>query len=116
MCRQRLDRACILQLAHTAGLEGVQKTLQRLRCDFIIDNDRTVVRDYVRSCTTCQRNKTATLHPAGLLQPLDVPTQVWSDISLDFVEGLSKVHGKSVLLTVVDHFSKYAHFIPLGHP
>jgi hypothetical protein len=26
------------------------------------------------------------------------------------------VNGKSVILTVVDRFSKYAHFVPLGHP
>jgi hypothetical protein len=32
------------------------------------------------------------------------------------VEGLPKVHDKSVILTVVDRFSKYAHFIALGHP
>lgn len=56
------------------------------------------------------------LQPAGLLQPLDVPSQVWADISLDFVEGLPKVHRKSVILTVVDRFSKCAHFIPLGYP
>jgi hypothetical protein len=32
------------------------------------------------------------------------------------VEGSPKVHGKYVILTVVDRFSKAAHFIPLGHP
>jgi hypothetical protein len=35
---------------------------------------------------------------------------------MDFVEGLPKVHGKSVILTIVDRFSKSAHFVPLGHP
>jgi len=70
----------------------------------------------VRSCSTCQRNKTQALQPAGLLQPLDVPSQVWADISIDFIEGLPKVGGKSVILTVVDRFSKYAHFIALGQP
>jgi len=105
-----------LQLAHTAGHEGIQKTLQRLRRDFAIDNDRALVRDFVRSCATCQRNKTENLHPAGLLQPLDIPTNIWQDISLDFIEALPKVNGKSAILTVVDRFSKYAHFIPLGHP
>ncbi|KAK1628363.1 hypothetical protein QYE76_002678 [Lolium multiflorum] len=105
-----------LSLAHSAGHEGAQKTLHRLRADFYIPGDSALVRDWVRACVTCQRNKTETLRPAGLLQPLDVPSQVWADISMDFIEGLPKVGGKSVILTVVDRFSKYAHFIALGHP
>jgi hypothetical protein len=86
------------------GHEGVQKTLQRLRGSFI------------RSCSVCQHNKTEHLDLAGLLQPLTVPFGVWRDIILDFVEGFPKVGCKSVILTVVDWFSKYTHFIALGHP
>jgi hypothetical protein len=48
--------------------------------------------------------------------PLLVPNLVWADIALDFIEGLLKVGDKSVILMVVDRFSKYDHFIPLGHP
>jgi hypothetical protein len=51
-----------------------------------------------------------------VLQALEVPSQVWADISMDFIKGLPKVGGKFVILTVVDRFSKYAHFITLGHP
>ena len=35
---------------------------------------------------------------------------------MEFIEGLPKVGGKSVILPAVDRFSKYAHFIALGHP
>jgi transposase InsO family protein len=41
---------------------------------------------------------------------------VWADIGIDFIEALPKVQGKTVILSVVDRFSKYCHFIPLAHP
>jgi hypothetical protein len=41
---------------------------------------------------------------------------VWSDVGLDFIEVQPRVGGKSVILTLVDRFSKYYHFIPLAHP
>jgi hypothetical protein len=106
----------VLRAVHEEGHEGVQRTLHRLRRDFHFPNMKGVVQDLVRACTVCQRNKPEHLHPAGLLLPLPVPQGVWSDIAMDFVEALPRVRGKSVILTVVDRFSKYAHFIPLAHP
>lgn len=44
-----------------------------------------------------------------------IPSTVWSNVAMDFVEALPKVNGKSVILTVVNRFSKSAHFVPLSH-
>jgi hypothetical protein len=108
--------AAVLQHAHDVGHEGVERTLHRLRIDFHLPDALTIVWDHVRACMACQRNKSEHLHLAGLLQPLDVPSVVWADVAMDFVEGFPRISGKSIILTVVNMFSKVAHFIPIGHP
>ena len=74
------------------------------------------IKKYVQQCDICQRNKYDTLAPGGLLQPLPIPAQVWSDISMDFIEGLPRTKGKDTIFVVVDRLTKYAHFCSLGHP
>ena len=106
----------IMAAVHVDGHEGIHRTLHRLHRDFHFPNMRHLVQDFVRACPTCQRYKSEHLHPAGLLMPLPIPTAVWADIGLDFVEALPRVNGKSVILSVIDRFSKYCHFIPLAHP
>jgi hypothetical protein len=39
----------IMELAHSMGHEGIQKTLQRLQQHFIMDDDRRLVEEFVRS-------------------------------------------------------------------
>ena len=70
----------------------------------------------VRECDVCQKNKPDLAAYPGLLQPLPLPTTIWSHISMDFIESLPKSQGKTVILVVVDRLSKYAHFLPLSHP
>lgn len=106
----------MLTAFHEAGHEGTQKTLHRLRADCYWLGMKRDILAFVQQCVTCQRNKYQNLQPVGLLQPLSIPEQIWADISMDFIEGLPKVKGKSVLFVVVDRLSKYAHFVPLAHP
>ena len=46
----------------------------------------------------------------GLLQPIPPPTRVWEDISLDFIVGLPPFVGHTIILVIMDHFSKATHF------
>lgn len=52
----------------------------------------------------------------GFLQPLPIPEGVWRDLSMDFIEGLPKYEGYSVILVVVDRLTKFAHFFLVKHP
>lgn len=100
----------------TGGHEGMQKTYQRLAWEFFWVGMRRDVARFVSECVVCQCNKHSNLAPAGLLQPLALPDQIWEDLSMDFVEGLPKSAGYSVIFVVVDRLSKSAHFTPLKHP
>ena len=65
------------------------------------------------ACPVCARAKGNSQRPQGLLQPLPVPRRPWSHIVVDFVTGLPESQASSVILTIVDCFSKSAHFVAL---
>jgi hypothetical protein len=98
-----------LSWLHKLGRKGVEKTLHCLCRNFHAPGVCRLIQDHVRTCSTCQRNKSEHLHPAGLLQPLDILSTVWLDITVDFVEGFLHVNGKFIVLMVVDRFSKAAY-------
>ena len=70
---------------------------------------------FIEKCDVCQRQKAQTQKPAGLLRPLPIPMRPWDDVSMDLITDLPKSSRDNFenILTVIDRFSKMAHFIPL---
>lgn len=81
------------------------RTYKRLTGELYWEGMKGDVKRHVEECMVCQRNKSLALSPAGLLMPLEIPDVFWSDISMDFIEGLPKAKGYDVILVVVDRLS-----------
>ena len=71
------------------------------------------VASFVGACSVCTRSKNPHQRPQGLLHPLAIPHRPWSHISMDFVTGLPESEGNTVILMIIDRFSKACRFVPL---
>lgn len=69
--------------------------------------------NYFKNFNIWQTNKASHQTPAGLLQPLPTPQHQWSHIAVDFITDLPVSQNNTVILTVVDCFSKACRLIPL---
>ena len=109
------SRLQVMQYCHDnpmAGHFGIHKTLELVSRNYWWPHLREFVEDYVRTCDVCCRSKIPRHRPYGLLQPLPVPIGPWKSISLDFITDLPLSKSFDAILTIVDRFTKMAHFLP----
>ncbi|KAI4900897.1 hypothetical protein NFI96_007222 [Prochilodus magdalenae] len=109
-------RPQVLQWGHASpstGHPGVTRTLEFLRRRFWWPRMEQDVRAFIAACQVCARNKEPRTKPSGLLHPLPIPSRPWSHLSMDFITGLPASQGNSVIMVVVDRFSKACKFIAL---
>lgn len=108
-CSLRLQ---IIKELHDEGHVGRDRTLQLVTNSYFWPSLRRDVVHFVECCRACQIAMGAASN-AGLYLPLPVPTQPWTDISMDFILGLPRTQkGHDSIFVIVDRFSKMVHFIP----
>ncbi|GKA06365.1 retrotransposon protein, putative, ty3-gypsy subclass, partial [Tanacetum coccineum] len=72
------------------------------------------VAKFLAKCLTCQQVKIEHQRASGLLQPLDIPTWKWDQISMDFVTRFPRNFKKNdAIWFVVDRLTKSAYFLPI---
>jgi len=70
------------------------------------------VRKYSNECDNCKRTKAPRHAKHGLLHPLELACKPWTHISTNFITDLPESEGATMILVVVDRFTKMAHCIP----
>jgi hypothetical protein len=64
---------------------GAKRTTTFLKKSYYWPSLKDDVEEYVKTCLTCQQNRTLNKKQAGLLQPLPILEGPWENVSMDFV-------------------------------
>jgi hypothetical protein len=100
------------ELPHS-GHGGFRKTFNRISRRVFWTGMREDVFSFIRSCRTCQVCKNPSTKPQGNLQSNKVYGP-WDMLALDLMGPLPRSkNGKTMLLVVVDHFTKWVELFAL---
>ena len=116
-CLPKVSREKALRECHdapTCGHCGNFKTFQRVRQSYYWPKMAKDVKNYVRSCPTCQLQKIERRKPPGLLGSSPKVSRPFELLCSDFVGPLPRsTKGNTSLLVCVDYFSKYVFLKPM---
>ena len=103
-------RTKLIQSVHDSavyGHPGRDATASILGRDFYWPLQARQVRQFLRNCDHCGRNKVWREHKHGLLRPLPVPDRFFQEISMDFMTDLPNSEGNRYLWVIKDRLSKW---------
>lgn len=96
------------------GHQGVSRTIKRIKQHHTWKNLKSNVKEYIKSCISCQINKSSNHR---IQQPMVVSTTAtrpFEKIFLDIVGPVdTSLKGNSYILTIQDDLSKYSAAVPL---
>lgn len=100
----------IFEQFHTSSIAnhpGITKTFRLISRRFWWPNMFTEVKDFVKKCEFCLRNK-PNQHPDKVVMSSQIPIAVWDKIYIDLMGPLIKTHsGNKYVLLILDSYSKW---------
>lgn len=93
----------------TSGHLGFSRTLARVRQTYYWPRLSSTVKRYVQSCRECQRRKSPSLKPGGLLQPIAPPSAPFDQIGMDLLGPFPlSASGNKWIIVATDYLTRYA--------
>jgi transposase InsO family protein len=109
-------RESILYMHHNApwaGHLGWNRTVELIAKSYWWPGMSADVSDYVRSCNSCQLNKSKNLSGETLMAPLPAPSACWRTVGVDLIPSLcTTLTGFDSVCVFACHFSKMLRLIP----
>ena len=111
------DRQKIIKECHSSvigGHAGIAKTYDRLKKKFFWESSKQDVREFIKTCKSCQKKKLVRQKGREPMKITDTPLKAFDKIQIDIVGPLPTTEqGNRYILTVQDCLTKYSDAIPL---
>jgi hypothetical protein len=112
------EKTAALYKCHNNPMSGhfrSRRTLEKLSRRYTWKGVTKDVQNYCKDCQYCKRSKSAKHKLYRLLQPLQVLTYPWEEVTIDFITELPTSTFTGILynsiLVVVDRLTKISHYI-----
>ena len=109
----KLHVLAFIHNSRAGGHLGIDKTTDMFARHFYFPGMEKFIKEYVRGCYTCQRDKPVNRRRYGPLRPLPIPTVPWRSISMDALTKLppSGPLGHNAVWVFVCRLTKMAVFL-----
>ena len=94
----------------SVGHVGMRRTLELVARQYHWRGMQGDIADYVRTYRVCQEVKSDNRTKPGLLQPLEISTRKWAQVTTDLVTDLLESNGFTTIAVFVDRMTKMVYF------
>jgi hypothetical protein len=108
-------RTALIREAHAPKIfahPGQNKVIKMLNREYYWPRLKQDIRQYIRNCYDCRRNKAPRDKTPGLLHPLPVPDAVWDHVAVDGKDMPKDRFGYDYVWTFIDKFSRIMATLP----